>query len=142
MQFRHIGIAAYTKSKAGAKTGTAITGGVVESEIVTGGQTLVLTLTNGEWIRSGLFNAQRANIIAGIDSAQAEAAGFDARKATILPVTAVVRTSDTVVTITLVAEAGYVITANETITVTVPASAIDGQFQPLSMGTFVITANA
>jgi len=139
MHYRHIGISAYTKAKNSALAGTIVAGGVVESAIVTGGQVLTITLTNGEWIRSGLFDAQRAGIIAGIDSAQAEAAGWDAQKATILPVSAVVRTNDTVVTITTAAAAAYAITANETITVIIPASAIDGQFEPLAAGSFVIT---
>src|SRR3990167_778782 len=32
-----------------AVTGTAIAGGVTEAAIVTGGETLIFTLTNGEW---------------------------------------------------------------------------------------------
>ena len=59
-------------------TGT-ITASVVESDIVTGGKTIILTLTGDTWVAAGAaFNAQRQNIINGIDSAQAEATGWDA----------------------------------------------------------------
>ena len=69
------------------------------------------------------FTDYRQQIIDGIVSAQAEAAGWNAQRVNI-PVTAVVRTSATVVTITLPALPGYDITATETITVTVPAAAL------------------
>ena len=107
-----------------ALTGTA-TGSIAESDIVTGGKTIILTLTDDTWVASGAtFNAQRQNIINGIDSAQAEAAGWDAEVKAKEVVGAVVRTSDTVVTVTLTAAASYDITAQETIEVTVPATAL------------------
>jgi hypothetical protein len=71
------------------------------------------------------FDAERQAIIDGLVSAQAEGTGWNAIRAGI-PVTAVVRTSSTVVTITLPALATYNITAEETITCTVPASALNG----------------
>lgn len=67
------------------------------------------------------YDDSRAGQVAGYDSAQAEAAGFDARKATILPVSAFTRTSGTVSTAVMVADAGYNITAQETLTVSVGA---------------------
>ena len=60
----------------------------------------------------------------GLDSDAAEAAGWNAEVRDKEVVGAVVRTSDTVVTVTLTAAASYAITADETITVTVPASAL------------------
>lgn len=131
----------YTVPTNSALTGTAVAGGVTEAQMVTGGETLIITLTNGKFIPSGTkFNAQRQAIINGLDSAQAEAAGFDAQVRANMAVTTVVRTSDTVVTITFGATAGYSVAANETITVTVPAAAMEGAFVPLVAGTFVITA--
>lgn len=70
------------------------------------------------------FNDARQAIINDLDSAQAEGTGWDAVVKAGLAVTAVVRTSDTVVTITLPAFASYNITAQEVITVTVPAAAL------------------
>lgn len=106
-----------------ALTGT-VTASITEADIVTGGKTIILTLTNDTWVASGAtFDAQRQNIINGIDSAQSEGTGWDAVVKAGLAVTAVVRTSDTVVTVTLSAFASYDITAQETITATIPATA-------------------
>jgi hypothetical protein len=71
------------------------------------------------------FDDIRQAIINGLVSAQSEATGWNAVRSNI-PVSAVVRTSDTVVTITLPALPGYSITAPETITATVPACAVVG----------------
>lgn len=114
---------------AGAATGTvAVTGtataSITEADVVTGGKTVILTLTGDTWVTTGAtFDAQRQNIINGMDSAQAEATGWDAEVKAKIAVTDVVQTSSTVVTITLDAEAAYNITATETITVTVPSTA-------------------
>jgi len=109
----------------GVVAGTAVAGGVLESEIVSGGETIIITLTNDTWLASGApFDGQRQNIIDGLDSAQSEAAGWNAEVRDKEVVGAVVRTSDTVVTVTLTAAGAYVITANETITVTTPATAL------------------
>ena len=64
------------------------------------------------------------DIIAGLTSAQSEATGWNTlvRDAEEM---VVVRTSDTVITITLNPVADYDITAQETITATVPANALE-----------------
>jgi hypothetical protein len=123
-----------------ALTGTVTT--AVESDIVTGGETIILTLTNSTWVASGaVFNAIRDDIIAGMDSAQNEAGGWDAKyKAEAATYVAdVVRTNDTVVTVTMSALAAYSITANETITVTVPTAALVTTAALVASPTFVIT---
>ena len=105
-------------------TGTA-TASITESDIIAGGKTIILTLTGDTWVAAGAtFDAQRQNIIDGIDSAQAEGTGWDAEVKAKEVVTAVVRTSSTVVTVTLTAAAAYDITAQETITATIPATAL------------------
>jgi hypothetical protein len=107
-----------------AVTGTA-TASITEADVVTGGKTIILTLTNEEWVTAGAnFDAQRQNIINGLDSAQAEATGWDAVVKAGLVVANVIRTSATVVTITMPAFATYDITATETITATVPSTAL------------------
>lgn len=88
------------------------------------------------------FADARAAIAAGCDSAQSEAAGWDAKVKPNIPVANVVRTSDTVCTITLQAQADYNITAQETITVTLPASALAAGTQIVSDPTFTIAASA
>jgi len=106
----------------------ALTGTITdddESDIVSGGSTIILTLTNDTWVATvGGDNAITEALIAGIDSAQSEAGGWDAKVKAVMDFNEVVRTSDTVVTITLDAYADYDITAQETITVTIPATAL------------------
>lgn len=125
-----------------ALTGT-VTASITEADIVAGGKTIILTVTGDTWVAAGAtFDAQRQNIINGIDSAQAEATGWDAEVKAKEVVGAVVRTSDTVVTITLTAQAGYNITATETITATIPATALVAGNAIVATPTFTITATA
>lgn len=128
-----------------ALTGTAIEDGVVESAIVTGGETIIMTLTNGVWPAAGAtFDDIRQDIIDGLNSAQAEAGGWNAKVRDVMEVTTVARTSATVVTITLPATADYSVTADETITATIPANVVtaDGTVYPRAFdadATFDIT---
>jgi hypothetical protein len=119
-------------------TGT-ITSAATSAHVVAGGRTIILTLINDTWVPAGAaFDAQRQNILNGLDSAQAEALGWDAVRAA-LPVSSVVRTSDTVVTITLTALPTYVITATETITATIPGTALTAGSAVVAAPTFSIT---
>jgi hypothetical protein len=111
-------------SATAALTGT-VTATITETDIVTGGKTIILTLSGDTWVAAGgTFDGQRANIIAGLDSAQSEGTGWDAVVKVLQGVAGVVRTSNTVVTITLDAQATYNITAQETITATIPGTAL------------------
>lgn len=122
-----------------ALTGTII--GATEANIVTGGRTIILTVSGDSWVAAGgTFDAQRQNIINGMDSAQAEATGWDAVVKATAAVTDVVRTSAQVVTVTLEAFATYDITATETITVTVPSTALIGAAALVAVPTFTVTA--
>lgn len=106
-------------------TGT-ITASTTEADIVAGGKTIILTLSGDTWIAAGAasFDLQRQNIINGLTSAQSETLGWNLVVKALQSITGVIRTSDTVVTITLDAQATYNITAQETITVTVPGTAV------------------
>jgi hypothetical protein len=129
-----------TPAATAALTGTALTS-ITEADIVTGGKTIIITLSNDTWVTSGAtFDAQRQNIINGLDSAQAEGTGWNAVVQATQAVGGVVRTSDTVVTITLDAFATYNITATETITVTVPSTAVTLAGAIVATPTFDITA--
>ncbi|MCH7875240.1 MAG: hypothetical protein IH965_08105 [Gemmatimonadetes bacterium] len=78
----------------------------------------------------------------GLDSDSAEGTGWDAVVRAGLSFTDVVRTTATVVTITLPAFAGYDITATETITVTVPAAAlVQSGSAVVATPTFDVTVN-
>jgi len=125
-----------------ALTGT-VTASITEADIVTGGKTIILTVTGDTWVAAGAtFDAQRQNIIDGIDSAQAEGTGWDAVVKATQGVSGVVRTSDTVVTITLDAFASYDITAQETITATIPATALVAGNAIVATPTFAIDVAA
>lgn len=91
--------------------------------------------------RATPFASARAAMASGLDSAQSEAAGWDAKVKPNIPVANVVRTSETVCTITLQAQADYNITAQETITATLPASIVAGGFSGVvASPTFTIDA--
>jgi hypothetical protein len=121
-----------------AVTGTA-TAAITEADVVAGSKTIIITLTGDTWVAAGgAFDAQRQAIINGLDSAQAEATGWNAEVRDKEVVAAVVRTSGTVVTITLSAQAGYNITAQEVITVTVPAAALVGAVAITATPTFTV----
>lgn len=118
-----------------------ITASVTETDIVTGGKTLIITLTGDTWIAAGAgsFDLQRDEIIAGVTSAQSEAAGWNLVPKVLQTLAGVVRTSDTVVTITWDAFATYNITATETITVTVPSTAVVGANTIVATPTFTVS---
>lgn len=129
--------------KSAVLTGTIVPT-VTEADIVAGGKTLIITLTGDTWIAAGAlsFDLQRDEIIAGVDSAQSEATGWDLVPKATQNVTGVVRTSNTVVTITWDAFATYNITAQETITVTVPATALVGGVAIVATPTFTVSVVA
>jgi hypothetical protein len=105
-----------------AVSGTLGGSGGTAPEIVAGGETVILTLTNTAWVTAGAtFNAQRQNILDGLVADDSDVNGWNAMA---FAVGDVVRTSGTIVTITLSAESGYAIPSAETVTTTVPASAI------------------
>lgn len=114
---------------AGATASAAITGTATatidEADIVAGGDTIIITLTGDTWVTAGAtFNAQRQNIIDGLDAASSPTNGWNNEVRDNLAVTTVVRTSDTIATITLSAQAGYDISSQEVITVTIPNTAL------------------
>lgn len=88
------------------------------------------------------FDDARAAIASGLDSAQSEAAGWDAKVKPNIPVGNVVRTSNTVVTVTLQAQADYNTTATETITATIPAAAVAGGAAIVATPTFQVTSTS
>jgi hypothetical protein len=96
-----IGIDQYVVSTTTATLSGTATASITEADITAGGKTIILTLTGDTWVASGTaFDAQRQAIIDGLVSAQSETDGWNNTRPNI-PVTAVVRTSDTIVTITL-----------------------------------------
>lgn len=118
--------AAKNNPKVFATISGTITAGVTEANIVLGGKTLIITLSGDTWIPAGVssFDLQRDEILAGIVSAQSEPFGWNNAVIPSQSLGGVVRTSDTVVTITWDVFSAYDISANETISVTVPQTAV------------------
>jgi len=140
MPFAGTGIRAYTEPLA-VLTGTFLTT-PTEAEVIAGTQTIILTLGRGTWVSAGaVFDAIRQAIIDGLDSDKSEATGWNTKVRDVMAVTAVVRTNATTVTITLPATGDYNVSANETITFTLPRGAVEGF--PEALGDVVIpVANA
>lgn len=123
-----------------AVTGT-ITSAATEANIVAGGKTIILTVTGDTWIAAGAasFDLIRQDIINGLTSAQSELLGWNNTVKALQGVAGVVRTSNTVVTITLDAQITYDISATETITVTVPASSLTLASATVATPTFTVS---
>ena len=114
----------------------------LEEDIVAGGKTIILTLTNDIWVDAGTpFNNQRQAIIDGLTSTSVQTLGWNNLVRDIaLQVTDVVRTIDTVVTITLPPVAGYATTSSETVLPTIPNAALAVSNIDLTTQTFTVTA--
>ncbi len=120
-----------------------ITASTVAADIVAGGKTIILTLTGDTWVAAGAtFDGQRQNIINGMTSAQSELLGWNNVVKALQGVAGVVRTTDFIVTITLDAQITYSITAQETITVTIPATALNLGLAVVAAPTFTVDTAA
>jgi len=118
-------IGAINATKSVTLTGTAVTGGVTEDEIVTGGQTIIFTVSNDEFIATLCAdNAATTAFMASCTSNKAEAGGWDAQM--VLAYTDCTRDSATQATWVLPATAGYTISENEVITCEPPADIFVG----------------
>jgi|GEM_PF-2059076 len=110
-------------NRAAAITGT-ITKATTESDIATGGKTIIITLTNDTWVSDVASNTTRRDQLFNALEAGTEilewAKVIDAMKAQANPATVVTRTSNTVVTITLPVTSSYDITNTQTITANLP----------------------
>ncbi len=122
--------------------GTAVSTGTLSTEagVVAGGQTIILTVTDDTFVATvGADNSITTALIAGIDAAQVEAGGWDAIVRPLITFADVVRTSDTVVTITLPAAPLYAITADELVTATIPAVALTAAAEIVATSPLTIT---
>lgn len=86
------------------------------------------------------FNNVRQEIINGMVGDSSDPHNWNVEVKGKISVNDVVRTNNTVCTITLDAEAGYDITANETVTMTMPNNALNGGNSCVATPSFVIAA--
>lgn len=120
--------------------GTLFSGSISESNIVLGGKTLVITLTDGQWVTDIKTNSSRrsalyAGLVASTETTEwakvisaLQAAGE----------TAITRTSDTAITIILPTVSSYNITSNQYVTANIPAACIIGAKALLIAGNTII----
>lgn len=123
-------------------TGTAVPT-ITEADIVTGGFTIIATITGDTLVSAGAsFDGARQAFIDGSDGSGSEPGGWDAVVRATEAVTAIVRTSDTVVTWTLSAFPSFDITATDTISLTIPGSILTSGIAIVATPTFTVTAAA
>lgn len=128
-------------------TGTA-TASIDEADVVAGGKTIIITLTGDTFVAAGTgpigSTADTQALIDGISAATSPANGWNDEWRDKEATTAVVRTSDTVATITMSSQATlsgtYDIAAQETIEVTVPAAVLTGGNAVVATPTFTVDA--
>ena len=94
-------------------------------DIIAGGKTVIINLQGATFVAAGAdFDAQRQNIINGIDGDLVGPAYWDTTVKAVIPVGNVVRTDDHTVTVTLPATSYANASATETVTVTIPPTAV------------------
>ena len=110
-----------------ALTGT-MTASVDEDDITTGGKTVIVTLVGDTWKAAGTgpigSTADTQALIDGFDAASSPTNGWNNEVRDKALTSEVVRTSSTIATWTVGAQAGYDISAQETITGTIPTAAL------------------
>lgn len=110
-----------------AITGT-MTSTVDEDDITTGGKTIIVTLTGDTFKAAGTgpigSTADTQALIDGFDAASSPTNGWNNEVRDKALTSEVVRTSSTVATWTVAARAGYDISAQETITGTIPTAVL------------------
>jgi len=121
-----------------AKIYGSLSDGALENEIVSGWQEVTIRITGDAWKTD--FDGVRQDIIDGITSSGSESYGWNTEVRDKLTPPYVTRVTSTMVSITLPAFSAYAIDSNETITVTVPASALDGTTALTATPTFAVTA--
>lgn len=110
-----------------AITGTA-TASITEADIVSGGKTIIITLTGDTFKAAGTgpigSTADTQALIDGFDAASSPTNGWNNEVRDKALTSEVVRTSSTIATWTVAAQAGYDISAQEVITGTIPTDVL------------------
>ena len=129
-----------------AAASAVITGdlALTETDNKAGGKQTIITMTSDTWQVTGIpFNQIRQIVLNGVTSAQTEITGWNKEVRDKESITSVIRTSNTVVTITWSAAPSYDVTQNEVITVIVPDEALVSSTSPVTATpTIGVTADA
>jgi len=122
-----LGSGALVDAVTAALTGT-MTATVDEDDITTGGKTIIITLVGDTWKAAGTgpigSTADTQALIDGFDAASSPTNGWNNEVRDKALTSEVVRTSATIATWTVGAQAGYDISAQEIVTGTIPTAAL------------------
>ena len=128
----------------GATLGGILTGGLaagaLENELVTQWTDAIITLQGDTWVSGSSFLSARQALIDGLDSAGSESRGWNAEIRDKLSVASVTRLDDSTVLVVFPPSSGYAIDADETITLTIPASILSGSVAATATPSFDVTA--
>lgn len=116
-------------------SGTMLSTTVSETDILTGGKTLKITLSDGQWVTDIKTNETKRNALFSGLVATTDATSW-AKVVTALKAagqSAIERTDNYTVTITLPPVSGYNIAANQYITMTIPAACMIGGIANLTL---------
>ncbi len=116
-------------------SGTMLSTTVSETDILTGGKTLKITLSDGQWVTDIKTNETKRNALFSGLVATTDAASW-AKVVTALKAAgqyAIERTDNYTVTITLPSVSGFNIAANQYITMTIPATCMIGGIANLAI---------
>ncbi len=129
-------------------TGTALAN-IDEADVVAGGKTIIITLVGVEtWKAAGTApvgdEVDSQAIIDGLDSNKGDTFGWNNEVRDKEVTSAITRDSATQITILLTAQAAYDLTSgpDETITVTVPAAAVNGSAAITATPTFTVAIDS
>ncbi len=122
------GVILFAASGAAAELTGTMTASVDEADIVSGGKTIIITLTGDTFKAAGTgpigSTADTQALIDGFDAASSPTNGWNNEVRDKAATTEVVRTSSTVATWTVAAQAGYDVSAQEVITGTIPTDVL------------------
>jgi len=117
-----------TANAAADLSGTLFSSAISETNIVNGGKTLVITLTDGQWVTDIATDTTKRNALFAGLIASTEASEWT-KVITALQTAgeyAITRTSNSAITINLPAVTGYNIASNQNVGINIPASSIIG----------------
>lgn len=125
-------------------SGTAISG-TIENDIAAGGRTIVITLNNDTWASDVSTNSTLRNALLDGFDASGNSSDINAWKGALTYFknssnTKIVRDSDTVVTITLPAYAGFAITNDLNVTLKIPSLVLTTASKDVTSTPFTISA--
>ncbi len=117
---------------------------LTEGSIQQGGREIVIQLTGrtaATFVDGSTYLSNVQDLIDGITSAQSEALGWNKQVRDKLRTVDVIRQSDKTIRVFLPASTGYLITASEVITVTIPASMLSTSDPIVGSQTFGVTVS-